>query len=315
MDYSLDGGTTWTAASATIAGGNYSLTIPGTSAGGVTRAKVRDHAGPTSIGTSNVFFIAASGLPTLPTISSPVFALDAYDARSGLYQDTSFQTQAAIGDTVQGVFDATSSGNNFAQATAANAPVLRASVKNNLPGLRFTGSLQQYLTQVAGGIGELLRQSTGYTILVVFTPATLPSAAAQDVMTLGQNTTGSDKVRTVQQLASGVPRTTRAADSAIITNLSAPSAISANTLAKCVSRWDGTNIKFAVNALSETSAAVSGVFNNAWPAGGVMGADISGTGPQFYLDGWIHEIRIWNSASSDTVRTNLLTYATSKWGS
>lgn len=67
LDYSSDGGSTWTAAaSPAISGGTYSFSDPGLSAGTYT-IKVRDHTNTSVVGTSNSFTVAA---PALATIAS-----------------------------------------------------------------------------------------------------------------------------------------------------------------------------------------------------------------------------------------------------
>ncbi|MEJ0016834.1 MAG: LamG-like jellyroll fold domain-containing protein [Acetobacteraceae bacterium] len=79
-------------------------------------------------------------------------------------------------------------------------------------------------------------------------------------------------------------------------------------------RWDGTNQRLLVNAQAEVAGAVTGAFNNVWQPSSVIGASLDPEA-EFYLDGLICEIRIWNTAASDTVRDNLMSYMTTKWGS
>lgn len=59
LDYSSNGGSTWTAATATISGGTYSFSAAGLAAGTYT-IEVRDHNNTSVVGTSNSFTIAAA---------------------------------------------------------------------------------------------------------------------------------------------------------------------------------------------------------------------------------------------------------------
>jgi hypothetical protein len=314
LDWSVDGGATWTAAvTPTIGAGAYSFTIAAGLPVGTYRITVRDHVAPSSFGTSGLFTLAQTSPPVLPTIATPLWAMDTASAVGVLFTDTGMTAQAAAGDSVAGIKDALGGTTAFTQATPGACPVLAANVHNGLPGLRFTGSLAQFLAQSAGTLSATMKASGGYGALVVFTPATLPPVA-QDVMDIGTVTTSFSKARLLQQLASGQIRHGRQSDTAVNYAVEGTT-VAANTLIKAVSRWDGTNLKLAANAIAEnTSAAMVGAFTAAWPETSVIGAS-QDPGSQFFLDGWIHEIRIWNSAVSDADRTNLLTYATSKWGS
>ena len=316
LDWSLDAGNTWTAAvSPTISGGNYSFTATGgTANGGVARMWVRDHSQPSNIAESNAVMITNSGVPAATSLSNPIFTLDTYPTGC-LFTDAAMTLQAACGDTVQGITDLSSSGNNFTQPTASRAPVLQSGVKNALPGLRFAGSLSQFMAQSAGTFADTMRTSSGYGILVVWTPATSPSAAAQETMCIGSSISGGfDKIRVNQQLNTGAVRTARNSDTGNTNNAVAPTSVTANTIIKSVVRWDGTTIKLAVNAQTEATATPTGNFTTTWMENSTIGVASDGAN-EFYLDGWIHEIRIWNTTVSDADRTTLLSYATSKWGS
>jgi len=312
LDYSFDG-ITWTAAGATIAGGNFSFNVTSPGAYGLYRLRLRDHVFTTSIGVSNAFLVQLASPPTLPTLSNPIFAFDAYAPRGMAYTNAAMTQQAGIGDTVVALADTTGNGNTFGQTTAGLAPQLVAASKNNMPGLRFTGSLQQFLLQSGGTMGNTMRTSAGYVILCVFTPATLPTAASQEAFAGSHaQVTALNRVR-IHQLTAGTVRASRNANSAF-NNIAAATNVSANSIIKAVSRWDGTSIKLAVNAQTEVSAVVSGTFTVTWVEQSMIGAS-NDLPTDSFLDGWIHELRIWNVLASDTDRTNLLTYATSKWGS
>jgi hypothetical protein len=315
LDYSSDSGTTWTAASTpTIGSGNYSFAISAGLQVGTYVLMVRDHNSTTTTVSSAVFTIAQASPPTLPTLSNQIFALDTSAAVGKLFTDTAATTQALSGQKVAYLKEATNTGNDFTQATLALRPTYATNVKNGMPGIRFTGSLSQFMTEVAGGtFGGVMKSSTGYGMLAIVTPATLPTAAAQTIMAVGSSS-GFSFARVLQQLTAGAYRTSRIADASNNSAVSGTN-VAANTLSKAVSRWDGTNIKVAVNAIADASATVTGTFNNAWTENSALGAEANGGTWQFYFDGWVHEIRIWNTALSDTDRDNLLTYATSKWGS
>ena len=156
LDYSLDGGTTWTAAGATIGSGAFSFSVTGPANIGLYVLRIRDHGITGNTGASNAFYLLLASPPVLPTLSNPIFAFDAYAARGSTYRDVGMTQPAGIGDTIQGLIDASGHNNNFTQPTIALAPKLLANVKNSLPGLRFTGSLSQFLQQVSGTMSNTL---------------------------------------------------------------------------------------------------------------------------------------------------------------
>lgn len=316
LAYSLDTGTTWTTATTpTIGASTYSFTIAAGVSVGTYSMMVRDVANTGTVGSSAVFSVAIAAPPALPVIAGPIFALDASVANSHFYQDTARTIQAVAGSTVQGVSDLTGTGNHFAKIAAKNAPTLAVNAKNSLPGLRFTGSLAQLLQSVAGAPLAGSIQTGPYTIMAIYTPATLPAVAA-DVFTAGNSVTGTGaQLAAVQFRATGLAYAQRTTPTAT-NNLTVSSAEAANLLTKQIISFDGATAQTnRVNAIAEVTGTVTGSAMVGWD-NAMLGALWDTTsGYQFPLDGWIHELRIWNSAPALADRNALTTYATSKWGS
>lgn len=316
LEYSSNQGATWTAASSpTIGSGNYSFTIGSGLPVGVYSLWVRD---PLSGGSvhSNTFVMAQASPATLPTITSPVFGLNASAGQTHFYTDTGRTVQAIIGDAVRGVADLTGTGNHFIQPSTTLAPQYQANIKNGLPGLRFTGTTFQFLELVSGGtLGTTLQGSSGFTIFLVYTPAALP-AVAYSVFATGVKATsgGYDIIRGAQGLAAASVRASRNFSSGAFYNVSVAAATAGNQLNKQVTRYDGTNLKAAINAIAEASIAAGSITATPFDFT-TIGVEWGAGSKQFYLDGWVHELRVWNSAASDANRTNLLNYGTSQWGS
>ena len=313
VDYSIDSGATWTSASSpTLTGSTFAFAIPGGLPLGVYSLGVRDHA-TFGAAYSNVFYVApVSALPTLPVISGLQFHLDASAPNGQFYTTVSNAAQSVSGGPICSHVDISGASINYIQSTTAQCPTYAVNVKNAMPGVRFTGSLNQFLTAVSPSWIDSLRSATNITALVVMTPTSAPSVAA-DVMTAGKTTVfgGEDRLRLFQGLSTGVARGVAASDT-VIYSATVTAGYQAGTLEKVVTRTTPTTVKLAINALTEGSATIS---TN--PAAVYDFSDIGASndaGTDFLLDGYIHEIVIWYTAASDTQRTSLLTYATSKWG-
>lgn len=261
----------------------------------------------------------ATPLTTPPLLSSLLFQFDASQPVGHLYTDTGLTQQASIGSTVQGVRDLSGNGNNLTQATPAAAPVLQGGVANGMPGLRFTGAASQFLRIVGGApLMASLKGATAVTSLVVFKPASL-NAVASDVFTAGLSTSNSsdDRFKFAEQYHSTGDVRFGRTGSANAPVAAAGSAAAVGAVAKVVGRWNGLNSTeyVAVNALTETSFAPSGLTDTAASWDFVtMGASMDAGAADFFLDGWVLEVRIWALSGATTDRTNLLGYATNKWG-
>ena len=313
LDYSINGGTNWTAAtSPTIAGGNYSFSLTGGVPYGTFTVMVRDHNATSNFGTSAAFTVAYAPPSLASNPGTPLLILDA-SVPASLWADTARTVPLRNGGALASWGDASGLGNHFEQANAALRPVYQTNVKNGLPGIRFTGSLGQYLSLIAGGnlIANLM--NANYFGHIIYTPATLP-AVASDVFYTGQAAgNGSiNQIRLGQFRAVGTTyhsRTGGVVNSAIV-NASAV----ANTLSKVVGRYDGATIYNQVNAIAEVTTA----FTSGAPAGfdqALIGMFGQTNTFQFPLDGWVHEIRIYGAFGTAQNKTDAQTYATSKWGS
>jgi hypothetical protein len=318
LEYSVDLGATWTTATTpTIGSGSWSFTIAGGLPVGVYKMRVRD---PLSLGSidSNVFNRAQVSPPAITTITSPIFGLNAAAPNGHFFTDTGRTVQAFVGSNVRGISDLTGSGNHFSQPTSALAPVFEHNIKNGLPGLRFNGTTGQLLDLVVGGtLGSTLKSSTGYTMLLIYTPAGLPAVAftifcACEIVKVG----GLNLIRGAQGLAAGTVRASRNSD-ALAYQPTVSGAITANLLNKQVVRYDDAadTLKVKINALTEAGVTTATLGTNAFD-GITIGAErTNSNATPFYFDGHLHQFYIWNSAASDVNRDALITYATTQWGS
>lgn len=314
LAYSVDDGATFTGFSpaATIAGGNWSASIPGGVPVGAWRIIVRD-ADTLGAVTTNPFKVAVVSPIAVPVVASPVLAFDMSAPWDSAFSDTGRAVQASMGQAVAGLADTSGAGNHMLQDAEAARPMLLASVKNSLPGLRFTGSLSQFLTMAApGGILDALKEAQEFTALVVWTPASLP-AAAQDVITFGQSSlTGFNTVRFSQHLSSGAVRAGRHSDTVLGNTPGAN--VSLNSVVTQVVRLsaDGT-LRSAVNAVPETVRTATSLGVGPLDFGS-LGASMNRNPDKYYLNGWVYEVRIWLAGSDAAKRDQLLSYGPSKWG-
>lgn len=317
LDYSTNGGTTWVVAPApTIGGGTWSFTLGSGFTVGVYRLQVRDNLSRGS-GTSNIYSIAQAAPATLPTIATKVFSFSMALPNAGLFTDTGLSVQAAVGDYVGSIQDRSSTSNYFIQATQANKPQFVANVKNGLPGLYFTGSLSHLLSlQGAGTLMTTLKASTGYTIFLVYTPTSLPSVAATIFAASEKAKTGGfNIIRGSQILSTTAVRSSRNSDT-VYYQPGVAAAAAANQINKDITRYDSAapTLRIKVNALVEASLAPAGLGTNAFTAC-YIGAEGTSAVDQFFFDGYIHQIEVWNSTASDADRDALVTYGTNQWGS
>lgn len=316
LEYSTDGGLNWTTApTPTIGSGAWSFTLASGFTVGVYRLKVRDDL-TQGTGTSNTFVISQASPATLPTITNRVFSMNMANPNANLFTDTNLSVQAVVGDYVGGLQDQTGTTNFFIQATQALKPQFIANVKNGLPGLYFSGSLAQFLSIRANApLAGTLKASTGYTIFIVYTPTTIPAVAATLFSASERARVGGfNIIRGAQILSTAVVRASRNSD-AVTYQPSVAAAATVNVVAKTINRYEsaGPTLKMRVNSLVEAGVVPAGLGANAFTAC-YIGAEGSNGIDQFYFDGYIHQIEIWNTAASDVQRDDLATYATSQWG-
>jgi hypothetical protein len=312
LDYSINGGTTWVAAAgATIGGGNYSFSLTGGVPYGAFRVTVRDQGATTNFGTSAAFSVAY----TPPTLASnpgtPLLILDASNP-ANLWADTARTVPLQNGGSVASWSDTSGLGNHFEQATAALRPVYHTNVKNGLAGIRFTGTLGQYLSLIGGGNLAVNLMNANHFAHIIFTPASLPAVAAEVFYTGFSGGSSTNFIRLGQFRPAGTTYNSRGTLGSIVSAIVNASA-AANTLNKLVARFDGTTVYAHVNAIAEVTAAYTGTqasFNQA-----LIGMFGQTNTLQFPLDGWVHEIRIYGAFGSAANKTDAQTYATSKWGS
>lgn len=315
LEYSIDGGTSWSAASSpTIGSGNWSFTIGAGLPVGVFKLRVRD---PVSLGsvTSTAFSMTQASPATLPTLTGMAFRYNGAAPNTHLYADTARTVVAAMGEKVRSIKDLSGVNNHFEQVSETASPVIYPNVKNGLPGLRFDGTIGQFLSASSGStLAATLKGAGSYTALVIYTPADTPLSAQTIFMASeGAKSGGFNIVRIGQGLSTGAARDSRNAD-ANYYQTSVASAWNPNGIAKQVARYTGSNLKTKINALTESSVATGTLGTNAFTHC-YIGADRGSGIDQFHFNGWLHELIIWTANASDVERDNLMTYATSQWGS
>jgi hypothetical protein len=321
LDASVDAGANWVAVtSPTISGGTFTLTLPSTFtqstgsglAAGAYQVTVRDHNVTTTFGTSPRFTVSGSTYTPASTPGTLIAHFDA-SAVTTLWQDNAATVPAVHGSVVSLWQDGSGNGNNAVQAGGVGlCPVYQTNIKNGLPGLRFTGSLAQFLS-LTGATSLLAYMNTGgaYFAQVVFTPATLPSsgAVAADVIAFEASATAY-AVRLCEYRNTGILYHNRTVVGGT-NNDTETAGAAAGTLADAIMRWDGTTIYNQVNAITEATLAQTGTnpttLNTAW-----LGYYNNGTA--YPMDGWIHEILIYEAFGTTQNKTDARTYGTSKWG-
>lgn len=314
LEYSTDGGASYTAAATpTIGSGNWSFSIAAGLPVGTYKMRVRD---PVSAGLvdSNIFNIAQVAPPSFPSISGNIFLFDASKPNAHLYADTNRTVQVVNNQVLRAIKDLSGVNNHFSQTTEAFAPKFQANIKNALPGVRFDGTLLQFLSQISGaGIGTSLKAAGAYTIFTVYTPLEVPAAANTVFAASERNKAGGfNIIRGAQGLSSTVSRGSRNAD-AIAYQTAVAGAWVVNQVNKQVERYTGTQLKTKVNALGESTVATGLLGTNAFDTV-LIGAEGSNSITQFYFNGYIHLVAIYTTSASDVERDDLITYGSTQWG-
>lgn len=257
--------------------------------------------------------------PPLPTISNLVLNID-MSAPNVAYIDTAFTTPALIGQAVGGIKDKSGGNNNFIQATPALQQIYTANVANGLPGLRYTGLASQLMNLVGTStLPATLKASTGIESLIVFKPVTL-FGAASETLTCGQSAsvTSFDKMKFAEAYAAGPyirsARTGTATNATTV--VSAAGTYAPNLLVKAVWRFNGSGAaQFGfVNAGPETSNTPTFTDTTSTWNFCSLGASIDGGVADFFLDGYLLELDVWNTTGSSGDEAALVSYATAKWG-
>ena len=207
------------------------------------------------------------------------------------------------------------------------APVWANNITNSKPGFRFTAAAPNGYHDFMYGdayvrpyIIDKLRNGgttpTAFTLWAVFKPATVPTGSTQACIF----SSGAGSLSSGMNINLGISATNvhfAVASSASTNSNAVLMTPTANGLIKVVARFTnfGTATKLAVNSLSEGSLTPTGTMNgSAWDYVYLASRQIGGAQAE-YFDGWLHEIRIWQTAVTDSVRDDLLSYATYKWGS
>jgi hypothetical protein len=317
MDYSIDGGATWVGVAAfASSAGVWSGAGPAPATTGPLTIAVRDHAATGVTATTNSFTVGAAPA-VLPSITSPLFAVDTSALLGQFWQDAALTVPAALGQPIKGLKSTINAADTF---TAANPPTWMSGVKNRMNGLRFTSASKSLLYPTKTTLPLIVALEgtkaapASFTGLFVFTPASLPTASApMTVFSAGVSGISYDSIAlglTANSLVFTV-LCSGSSSAAAITMVPA-----ANGVIACVVRYTNQTVpmKLAAAGFTEVAVTPTGVMDGqTWSFCWLGNLQQSSNGFQPF-DGWIHEARIWSTVATDAQRDQLLTYATTKWG-
>jgi hypothetical protein len=253
-------------------------------------------------------------------VANPITFLDASNAQAA-YADSGFSAlQTTAGGVVKGLRDSSGAGHDLYQP-AANAPTISLSAQNGRNGLRFTATSSQMLKQLSGATWMNGLQAGPITALAVFKIVSdanngspymamgTGSSSNTDVhnsFSINASTTGSPSIQAARHTASN---TFSNKDTSL-------GATAKNLLLKVVARWDPASNQLTVLVNTDAAPAVTTTVapytGNPWDSfflGALPGV------PSLSFDGYIFEIDVWNAYVSNSVASQLISYATSKWGS
>ena len=230
------------------------------------------------------FFTDLSFNPT--SISGNILWLDAADS-TVLFQNNDGSTPATSNNAVVGFWrDKSPSGANVTQATAGYKPLLKTNVKNQRNVVRFDGT-DDFLS------GALGVTPSNYTLFVIceFSVAGLYPM----IFTGGNNNelrlfSNSGRLEMISQLDPLV----RSANSVV-------------SFPICISVVNGSSFAMYINGISQGTAVTQNALTSSFYVS-------SRSGTNYYFNGDLYEIIIYNSALSDYTRNGVEQYLISKWG-
>jgi hypothetical protein len=188
LDYSTNGGTTWTAAtSPTISNGTYSFSISAGLAAGTYTIEVRDHSATSVIGTSNSFTIQSASLAITSSASATVGTPLSF---TGSVVPTSDTCQVALGvsnttaPTVNFVSATNTSGTLSGTVTPTSAGLYYLWVKDTTNNTTAVSSTA--ITVAASTSNATIQSQSGGTTFSIYSAYPLNSSYAHYTGTGGQ---------------------------------------------------------------------------------------------------------------------------------
>jgi len=261
---------------------------------------------------------SAAVAPVAPSsIAGLVLWLDASSA-SSRFQDSGLTTAAAAdGDPVGGWKDLSGNSYSFLQSTSVYRPVLKLSVQNSLPAIRFTAASNQYLAGPAALPNTYFTNSLTYTGYVVFkqtATSTFQSlfswnqyAANASYSVLSDRYTGTGCGSVESSIFSRVNASGSGTNPCYTTTLG-------TTVAIHFFRWDGANIETRLNGVSAYQADATAAYASldTITLGGLVRTG-NPTGA-FFFGGDVYEIGAYSRALTHTEIGKIEAYLINKWG-
>jgi hypothetical protein len=274
------------------------------------------------------------GPTPLPTIASPLFALD---TSAPLSDHGFFPTDGKGGTplsgyntTTQSILDLVSIGwwDLITPATLASP------VQNGLPGLRvdsinkvpygFAGTGNEdpagkiWIWQGSDAFGNPSGTAAPFTIFATFSLSSLPTGATVYRICSASNFDGTIADGCSIYVKSDGFYFQRAGATANLRHVAA--ALATGKLYAVVARFAGFGaggmMSLAVNELAEDSLSnpIGPMESDGWSIANFMAAGFANSAQDF-CDGYFFEGRVWGTSCTDAERDALLAYASGKWGS
>lgn len=191
------------------------------------------------------------------------------------------------------------------QATSANRPTRKASIKNSLDVLRFDGSNDRLFTSALFTTFVSASASTVFIVANATTVSTNNATANQNATLLGDDGGGYHGFFACRSNGTAISF----ARNASATTVSSAANYTAATWAVFSALHDGTNLTSRINGTDATSAALTSrsfATNQALALG-------AGSPFTAYFTGDVGEIVIYNVALSTADRDSVETYLRDKW--
>lgn len=231
------------------------------------------------------------------------------DANIGTYQDTALTTPATANNTlVRGWKDQSG---NTADFVATNGPTLKTNAQNGLSALDFTPAAASYLLNST--LGGLFQGTQSFTIAIAGVQRTVTASPGQEVASWATAASSEDygycNFRNPNASPSG-PTMSRTNAGPEVTDLVDPGA---NPLV-AMWRYDASVVK--TQTFNDVGTAFSSGDNGSTINQMALGAIVRAghTTGQFFLDGQLYEVMIWDTALSDADAALVVSYLETKLG-
>lgn len=250
-----------------------------------------------------------------PTIPNPLFAFHA-DKAGCMWRDLAATQPATSSQFVRCLTDLTGGNTVFQQeGDESRLPVLIGGVTpTGRRGLLFNSRLLQMLqATVSSSLPDAMRNAGQFTVLLVTTPTALPLVS--DLAAAGFYAGGSTSSTRIFDLRpNGSLRARMTTPTGGFETPDVTAAVQPGTLLKTILRFPGNGLgnqaRWRINSRRETFRTVPTVsLSDPWTSA-TIGAEID----RYYLDGYLHELRIWGHSTDATTTDALMTYAANEWG-